>query len=186
MTNIMIIRASHVLSVRILLHFLRLPFSSPSQSEEPGEHSAHPSTRATGSYDDGSHVSKARAWPSGCPGQPALSGYRPGSDEKGGQASVREGKCYHCFVVAKIATRPSPPFLRASLSLSLSLPCSTPFSPLLSLILPSLSSPSPSPSPGRESSFLLREPTRLAVRAGSVYPWNVRDVWPLYHEYVRA
>lgn len=43
-----------------------------------------PLAEGTGSDNGGSHVSEARAWPSGCPGQPVLSGYRPGCDEKGG------------------------------------------------------------------------------------------------------
>lgn len=82
MTNIMIIRASRVLSSASSIYPSR---RFRTEGEKPGELSIiPPSAEGTGSGNGGGHVSEARAWPSGCPGQPVLSGYRPGSDEKGG------------------------------------------------------------------------------------------------------
>lgn len=83
MTNIMIIRASRVLSFRVLLHLRLLStLSRAARIEESGAlRSPTPcpaSNRKRYGGRGGGHVSEARAWPSGCPGQPALSGYRPG------------------------------------------------------------------------------------------------------------
>lgn len=85
------------LSRFILLRPPPLPFDLPSQPHNSRDREREQTRGCGGALrspfllrdrkqhgDGGSHVSEARAWPSGCPGQPALSGYRPGCDEKGG------------------------------------------------------------------------------------------------------